>query len=78
MMGDYGGMGGFGPGLGGIFMILFWGLIIAGIVVIVRWLTSSQQTEIPEKSALDILDERYAQGEIDRNEYESKRRDIER
>jgi len=78
MMGDYGGMGWFGPGFGGIFMILFWGFIIAGIVAIVRWLAPPRQTEDPEKSAIDILNERYAKGEINKEDYETMRRELER
>jgi putative membrane protein len=77
MMGEYSGMGWFGPGFGGIFMILWWGLIIAGIVALVRWLMSSSRNTPTEKRALDILDERYARGEIDREEYEQRKRDLE-
>lgn len=39
MMGGYGMTGGFG--FGGIFMILWWVLIIAGIVVLVKWLAAT-------------------------------------
>ena len=77
MMGDFNGMGWFGPGFGGIFMILFWGAIIVGIIAIIRWLSSPRQTRPTEKSALDILNERYAKGEMDRDDYEARRRDIE-
>lgn len=78
MMGEMGGMGWFGPGFGGIFMVLWWGLIIVGIVALVRWLMPSQGGGAPDTSALDILRERYARGEIEKEEYETMRRDLER
>jgi len=58
-------------------MILWWFLIIAGLAALARWLMSSSRSDTPHKSARDILDERYAQGEINRVEYEAKRRDVE-
>lgn len=70
------GFGLFG-GFGLVFMILWWGLVIAGIVVFIRWLTKqARETHSHEKSALDILKERYAQGEIGRKEFEEKKKDL--
>ncbi len=69
---------GWGPGFGWMFMILFWGLVIIGIVTIPRWFVDERwrKSEPLERTALDILDERYARGEIDRDEFEQKRRDL--
>lgn len=82
MMNDIGNFGsnmGWGMGFGGIFMILFWVLVIGAIVVLVKWLTGSRGNNgRDEKTALDILRERYARGEIDRDEFEQKRQDLER
>jgi len=66
------GLSGFG---GGIFMILFWILIIAGIVVLVKYVMGNN-TKSESKNALDILKERYAKGEIDKDEYEAKKKDL--
>ena len=70
-MGDYGWGGGMG-------MLLFWGLLIAGIVMLVRCSMGSGACgkREREKSTLDILKERYARGEIEREEFEQKKRDL--
>ncbi len=79
MMGGFEGFGG-GMGFGGIGMLLFWGLLIAGVVLLVRWFgagpSSSALPPVRGKSAVDILAERYAKGEIDKEEFEQKRRDL--
>lgn len=69
---------GWGMGLGWIFMVLVWGLIILGIVALVKWLMTqaSMGQRPPNKTALEILQKRYARGEINREEYEQKRRDL--
>lgn len=67
----YGFMGG-----GWLFMGLFWLVVIVGIVALVRAVGGSRRE--PRKTALDILQERYARGEISREEYQQKRADLEK
>lgn len=79
MMNDWNNFGGWGMGFGFIFMLLFWGLVILGIAALIRWLMtqSSSSRSSRDKSPLEIVQERYARGEIDREEYEQKKRDLE-
>lgn len=63
--------------LGGLGMVLFWALVIVGIVALVRGISGrSGAGEASPPTALEILEGRYARGEIDRDEYEQKRRDL--
>lgn len=72
----WGHMGYYGWGGMGFGMLLFWGLLIAGVVLLVKntWGNSGQNRE---KTALDLLKERYARGEIGREEFEQKKHDLE-
>ncbi|HKB60858.1 MAG TPA: SHOCT domain-containing protein [Gallionellaceae bacterium] len=67
------GLGGMGFG-----MLLFWGLVIVVLIILLGnlWGPRGSATPSREKSALDILNERYARGEIEQEEYEQKKRDI--
>jgi putative membrane protein len=76
MMRDWG-IGWFGM----IFMILFWGLIIVGLVLLIRWLIQNTSNKGHTgvnmgTKAIDILKERYVRGEIARDEFESMKKDI--
>jgi len=73
----YGNMFGWGFG-GGIMMILFWVAIIFFIVWVVREIGDKKDSDKTSslKSALDILKERYAKGEIDKKEFEEKKKDL--
>ena len=72
-----GGFGWFGP-FHFIIPLVFWGLIIVAIVLLVRyalgWGEHSRLGRRPP--GLDVLEERYARGEINRDEYLQKKRDI--
>ena len=75
------GFDGFGMGWGamGIGMLLFWGLIIAAIAILARGFggrPAGNEPRLSEKKPLDILGERYARGEINKSEFEEKRRDL--
>lgn len=73
----------FGGGFGGMFMMLpmliFWGLIIWGAVTLVRKLGATQFRGPMQSTpvALEILKERYAKGEINRDEFERMKKEIE-
>jgi putative membrane protein len=74
-------MGGWGMGwFGGIFMIVFWILILVGLVFVIRWLvqTTSKKGDSGQRGsrAIDILKERYARGEIDKAQFEAMKRDL--
>lgn len=55
-------------------MILFWGLIIGGIALMVRFIVSGGRRKTPD--AMEILKQRYARGEIEKAEFEEKRKDL--
>lgn len=68
-------MGGFGFGFG----LLFWILIVVGIVALGIWLWGNPRgtNKTGGKNALEILKERYARGEIDKEAYLERKRELE-
>jgi len=74
------GGGGYGMILGPLFMILVLAAVGAIAVLLVRWLGGSRYDAQPPhhvqpgRAPLDILKERYARGEIDKEEFEERRR----
>jgi putative membrane protein len=83
--GPYGGMMGWGGGpwamgwpmmfFGGIFWIAILALVIAAVVHFFRMSPHAREWE-RRSSGLDILEERYARGEINREEFLQKKRDM--
>lgn len=66
----------FGP----IMMILFFAVVIVVVVLLLRWLGGMGHGAAPPappgRTALDILKERFARGEIDKEEFEERRRTL--
>ncbi|MBU4017300.1 SHOCT domain-containing protein [Patescibacteria group bacterium] len=58
-------------------MLFFWVLIIVGVVLLTRSVGNQRREGYPmEKTPLEILKERYAKGEIDKKEYEEKKKEL--
>jgi len=69
MWGNQGFMGGF--------MWIFWIAIIVGIFFLVKWIVmQSRPGEQKGENPLEILKKRYARGEIDKEEFEQKKKDL--
>jgi putative membrane protein len=58
-----------------VMRLLFWGVVIVGIVLGIRSLMG-QGRQSHQDAAMDILRERYARGEITREEFGSMKRDL--
>ncbi len=67
-------------GMGELGVIITWILVIVGIFFLVKWLMEQGRGKgkmaTGEDSALEILNKRYAKGEIDKEEYEQKKKDL--
>jgi putative membrane protein len=65
---------GWGMGIGWILGLI---VLIAIVWLILRMGKSNSEASVPKgKSALEILNDRYARGEIDKNEFEEKKQDL--
>ena len=62
----------------GVFMIVFWILVLVGLVLVIKWLIQATSRGKVEGNtgvrAMEILKERYASGEIDKTEFEEKKK----
>ena len=76
---DYGSGWGYMGGGGWLFMVLFWVVLVFIIISLMRRLGGGYHHPWHDqgRSALDILKERYAKGEIDKKEFEEKKKDLE-
>ena len=68
--------------MGPVMMIATIAIAVAVVVLVIRWLGGAGQgsTHLPEppaKTPLEILQERYARGEIEKDEYQERRRVLE-
>lgn len=74
---------------GWLLPLLFWGLLILGFVLLFKYLLTSHKEKDKEsataissssysgeRTPLDIVKERYAKGEINREEFEQKKKDL--
>ncbi len=59
-----------------LMMLVFWGAVIVGIVLAIRWLVNQSKEARSTDAALDILRQRYARGDISKEEFEAKKRDL--
>ena len=60
-------------------MILFWVVIIVGITLLVKWLAAASgkgEGTSAKESPIEILKRRYAAGEIGKEEFEEKKKDL--
>ena len=72
------GMMDYGYGMGGWWILgfIFWLLVLIGIVLLIKYLWEHGGAKAGPESALEILKARYAKGEISKEEFEEKKKDI--
>jgi putative membrane protein len=58
-----------------LLMLAFWGVVIAGVVLSIRWLGRQGKPSQPDP-ALETLRQRYARGDISKDEFDAKKRDL--
>ena len=78
-MWPYGYGGGWGWMIGGwIMMVVFWGLVIVGIVALVRAANNRGGGAEPKdkETSVEVLRRRYAAGELTKEQFEEMKRDV--
>lgn len=80
MMGPMMGPHGFGTGwwwVGGwLMMLVFWALVVVGIVVLIRSVAGTPAHRGSSETPLEILRRRYAAGELTKEQFEQMKRDV--
>jgi len=68
--------GNYGCGMeaGWLFMIIFWALVILGIIYLLKLVIGAEKQK--GETSLEVLKKRYARGEITKDEFEEKKKDI--
>jgi putative membrane protein len=75
----FGMMDGYGYGMSSgmwIFVLIFWILILVGLILLIKYLWEGAGAKRVEESALEVLKKRYARGEISKEEFEEKKKDL--
>ncbi len=77
---QFGMMDGYGYGMMGggywILGLIFWILVIIGLILLIKYLWERGGAKRGEESALEILKKKYARGEISKEEFEEKKKDL--
>ena len=63
-------------GYGGLWMIIFWILVVIGILFLIKFAVDRSSSQSGGPSAIEILKRRYASGEISKEEYEEKKKEL--
>ena len=76
----FGAMDGYGYGMmsGGMWIVglIFWILILIGLILLIKYLWEGAGIRGGHESALEVLKKRYAKGEISKEEFEEKKKDL--
>jgi len=74
MMDSYG----YGMMSGGMWILgfIFWILILVGLILLIKYLWEGAGSRGAQESALEVLKKRYAKGEISKEEFEEKKKDL--
>ena len=75
-MHEWMGWGRGGMWFGPLIMLAVLALLVAFVVLLVRWIGGDRGLPATTRAAREVLDERYARGEIDRDDYLKRRQDI--